>query len=259
MTTAPSLTETVFALGAGSRVVGVSAHCNYPPDVLRLPRIGTYTRPDPERIAALRPDLVLLHGYRGDLRNRLEALGLRTLVVEQDSLEDVFHSLLQVGQALERRQQAEEMVIRIREGVEALRHRPPPRRPRTLIVVGRQPDALRGVIVVGPKSWLGALAEVAGAVNVVGPDLPRSPRVSLETILAWDPELILDASATTAEERERDALAARLLQPWLQRRELTAVRAGRVVALTEDWMLRPGPRVLAVLERLAAMIRGTHR
>src|SRR5262249_32412651 len=76
VSTSPSITETLFALGVGTRVVGVSTYCRYPPEVSRLPKVGSYARPDPEKIALLRPDLAIIHPGSPTLSGRLIALGI---------------------------------------------------------------------------------------------------------------------------------------------------------------------------------------
>src|SRR5580698_2314968 len=86
VSTFPSITETVFALGAGDRVVGVSNYCRYPAAVLSLPKIGTYTKPDPEKIALLRPDLVIIQKTAAGLADRLSALGIPQATVTIGSL-----------------------------------------------------------------------------------------------------------------------------------------------------------------------------
>jgi iron complex transport system substrate-binding protein len=90
VSTFPSITETLFALGAGDRVVGVSTYCRYPPAVLSLPKVGTYTKPDPEKIALLRPDLVIIQRAANTLADRLSALGIHYLEVRVESLTEVY-------------------------------------------------------------------------------------------------------------------------------------------------------------------------
>src|SRR5580658_4724882 len=90
VSTFPSITETLFALGAGDRVVGVSNYCRYPPAVLSLPKVGTFTRPDPEKIALLRPDLVIIDKSATGLAERLSALGIPHADVKLGSLADMY-------------------------------------------------------------------------------------------------------------------------------------------------------------------------
>ena len=100
VSTFPSITETLFALGAGDRVVGVSTYCRYPPVVLSLPKVGTYTKPDPEKIALLRPDLVIIQRAANTLADRLSALGIHYLEVKVGSLAEVYSMMRDVGVAI---------------------------------------------------------------------------------------------------------------------------------------------------------------
>ena len=90
VSTFPSITDTIFALGAGDRVVGVSNYCHYPPAVLSLPKVGTYTKPDPEKIALLRPDLVIIQKSSTALADRLSSLGIRHVEVKVGSLAEIY-------------------------------------------------------------------------------------------------------------------------------------------------------------------------
>jgi ABC-type hemin transport system substrate-binding protein len=100
VSTAPSFTETVFALGAGDRVVAVSTYCHYPAAVEKLPRVGDYLNPNVEAIARLRPDLVLVHAEQKQILAQLNGLGLRTLALRNTSLEETLGSVREIGAAI---------------------------------------------------------------------------------------------------------------------------------------------------------------
>src|SRR5580698_8024137 len=100
VSTFPSITETLFALGAGDRVVGVSNYCRYPAAALSLPKVGTYTKPDPERIALLRPDLVFIQQSAAALAERLDALGLKHYAIKIGSLAEVYSMIHDIGGAI---------------------------------------------------------------------------------------------------------------------------------------------------------------
>src|SRR5579862_5650723 len=99
VSTFPSITETLFALGAGDRVVGVSNYCRYPAAALSLPKVGTYTKPDPEKIALLRPDLAIIQKSATALADRLSALGIQHVDVKVGSLADVYSMIHDIGYA----------------------------------------------------------------------------------------------------------------------------------------------------------------
>src|SRR5215467_6179635 len=86
VSTSPSITETLFALGLGPEVVGVSQYCRFPPEVSRLPRVGTFLNPDAERIVALRPDLVFVNSVATSLAHRLEAMHTRAVEVNDGEM-----------------------------------------------------------------------------------------------------------------------------------------------------------------------------
>ena len=101
VSTSPSITESLFALGLGDRVVGVSTYCHYPPAVLRLAKIGTFIKPDAEKIAVLRPDLVVVQQAKSPvpLPGKLAALGIRYVEVEPGSLAEVYTLIQDIGRA----------------------------------------------------------------------------------------------------------------------------------------------------------------
>src|SRR5438477_7216059 len=99
VSTSPSITETLFALGLGDRVVGVSDFCRFPPAVAKLPKVGTYLKPDAERIAGLRPDLVIVNAVSSDLERRMATLKIPFIVVERGATTNVFETIRQIGSA----------------------------------------------------------------------------------------------------------------------------------------------------------------
>lgn len=238
----PSATEMVFALGAGDRVVGVSAFDDYPPEVTRLPRIGGMTNPSFEGIAALRPDAVV--GVEGptDLAvlRRLRSLGVRVVVPRVESVAEVLSGVDLLGRMLHRRPEAAALRQRISGDLAAVRARVAGRpRPKTLIVLGRRP-----LVVAGPGSWIDEVLVIAGGANAVtmGGRYPTIPRESLASLL---PEAILDLTGHAEGGPLRDELAGI---------DLPALRSNRVTSLGDPMFLRPGPRVAEAARQLASAL-----
>ncbi|MCU0227536.1 MAG: helical backbone metal receptor [Bryobacterales bacterium] len=255
VSTSPSITETLFAIGAGPRVVGVSTYCKFPPEAQTLPRIGSYRKPDVEHILRMRPDLVILNEDASEAKTRLHALGLRSMQVPSGSMADALTAIHQIGAAAGAEEAALALTKRIQQGILRAQERTRGKATRTLMIVGRDPDSLTGLIAAGPGSYLGELLEAAGGVNVLEDrGLPAYPRISLETVLRLDPDFILDAGAMGDRPEGTPELRARVLSPWAVRKELKAVRQRRVVPVFSPSFTVPGPRMLEVVDFLAVTL-----
>jgi iron complex transport system substrate-binding protein len=256
VSTFPSITETLFAIGVGDRVVGVSDFCRYPPEVLALPKIGTYTKPDAEKIALLRPDMVVIRKSAAGLADRLSALGIPHAEVTIGSLADVYSMIHTIGAAAGAAERAEKLDAQIRSKLEAIRGETRgAARPTALIIVGRTPGALTNLVAAGPSTYLGELLEIAGGKNGLTDSAIAYPRISLETILRSDPDLIVDLAGMS----DPTARAEQAKEPWLAHRELKAAKNGRIFAIASEPLTTPGPRVVESVEMLRTMIRRESR
>jgi len=257
VSTSPSITETLFALGLGDRVVGVSEYCRFPPAVLKLPKVGTFLKPDAEPIAGLRPDLVFVHELSSGIDRRLAALRIPFVVVDRGTLASVFSAILQIAQAAGEPARGESLVADIERRLQQVRRGAvDTARPRALFIIGRSPGTLTDLVAVGPGSYINDLIEIAGGRNVLAiQGQPEYPRISMETVLRLDPEVIVDTvdmGETEAERRLRQPINERL---WSAYPTLTAVKHRRVHAATTDALVVPGPRVVDAAEWVASLLR----
>jgi iron complex transport system substrate-binding protein len=240
---APSLTEILFALGAGDLLVGVTDFCDYPPQASQKPKVGTVLAPNAEVVLALQPNLVLAttEGNRQETVLLLERLQIPIFVVRPEGLEGIYASIRSVGGLLGRPARASAVVESMRSRVAwvagQVKGRPPA---RVLYVLW--PDPL---ITAGRGSIIDALIGVAGGENVAGGISLRYPRLNLEEVLRVDPEVILLAGMGSR------PLRAESVQGWEGWQVLRAVKAGRVQALDGDLLHRPGPRIVEGLEAIA--------
>ncbi len=240
---APSLTEIVYGLGEGDRVVGACAQCDYPEAAVRVPRVGGYLAPSVEAILGVRPDLVLVvpsPGNREAVRT-LERAGVRVLVTGDRTLDDLWRAIDSVAEALGIPERGQGMVARVRAELDGVRARVAglPRR-KVLLVVGHRP-----LIVAGGGTLQDELLRTAGGVNVAADAGEAFPQIPLELVVARAPEVILDAAMGT--EAGGKGLFASL-------ETVPAVRAGRVVVLAPDAVFRAGPRVGEAARLLATAI-----
>lgn len=240
---APSLTEVVYGLGAGDRLVGVCAQCDYPEEAKQLPRVGGYLSPSVEEVLGVRPDLVLAvpsPGNRETVR-ALERAGVRVLVAGDRTLDDLWTSIAAVADALGVPDRGAAMTGSVRAALQAVHDRVEglPRR-RVLLVVGHRP-----LIVAGGGTLQDELVRTAGGVNVAADAGAAFPQVPMELVVARAPDVILDA-AMGSEAGGRELFAAL--------RTVPAVRDGRIVALEADALFRAGPRVGEAAAMLASAI-----
>jgi ABC-type Fe3+-hydroxamate transport system substrate-binding protein len=255
--TSPSITETLFALGLGDRVVGVSEYCRFPPAVLKLPKVGTFLKPDAEPIASLRPDLVFVHELSSGIDRRLAALRIPFVVVDRGTLASVFSAILQIAQAAGEPARGDSLVADIERRLQQVRRGAvDTARPRALFIIGRSPGTLTDLVAVGPGSYINDLIEIAGGRNVLAiQGQPEYPKISMETVLRLDPDVIVDTvdmGETEAERRLRQPINERL---WSAYPTLTAVKHHRVHAATTDALVVPGPRVVDAAEWVASLLR----
>jgi iron complex transport system substrate-binding protein len=258
VSTSPSITEALFALGLGPHVVGVSNYCEYPPQVKELPKVGTFLKPDTELIARLRPDLVILHKLPNDVADRLDALHIKYAVVDQGGLTDAFTEIQQIGTAAGVTTQAAALVAKIRARLEQIRSQTSKaNKPTVAFVIGREPGTLSGLILVGHDLFLNDLIEVAGGRNLIAEDSSQPyPHVSLETILRMNPDVVIDMGDMGATAQERERKVAENLSLWKHVSNLSAVKNAHVYSLTSTAFVVPGPRVTEAAETLFTLLHG---
>jgi iron complex transport system substrate-binding protein len=259
VSTAPSITEALFALGLGSQVVGVSRFCDFPPEVEKLPKVGTYLKPDPEAIARLAPDLVVVQGNPAELIDRLNALHLSFVKVPHGTLNDVFAGLEIIAKAGGVPERATPLVHQIQSSLDAVATKAKALpSPRVLMIMNRRQGMLTDLVAIGPDNYVNQILQIAGGNNVLAKaGQPQYPRISLETVLRENPDVILDMSGTSETEAQRQSEKAGAMALWQQNDELTAVRKGHVYIGTSNAMLVPGPRTAEAAQRFFDYLHGT--
>lgn len=255
VSTAPSLTELLYALGLGDNVIGVTRFCRYPPEAMKKPKIGDYVNPNLEAIAALKPDLVLIQTNPVRLGERLRAMHLHVLEVDQQNIASIYTSIRQVGEATGTVARATKLIDSIRAGLEAVRVQAAPLpRTRVMFVVGRTPGRLDGLIVVGKASYLNEVIQLAGGENIFRDATAAYPQVSLEEVISRNASVIIDIGdmgdqLAVTPEHQREVMAL-----WQRVPSVEAVKRGRVFAIAPDQYLVPGPRVVDAARAMFKML-----
>ncbi len=248
---APSVTEIVFALDCGDRVVGVSDYTVYPPEAKAKERIGGWINPSRERLLVLKPDIIITQGQHETLAGFAREYGIRFLTLKLDTLEDIHAAIESIAEALGVPERGEALSGEIRREIGALRAKvadAPPK--RVLLLFDRAQGRLSGLATVGPGTFLDDLIRVAGGSNIFADARGAYPQVSKESLLVRRPEAIIEVYPGGLEAET----VARLRADWQEFADIPAVRNNRIHYLTNDFMLIPGPRVGLIAEALAKAI-----
>lgn len=233
----PATTELLFAIGAGSLVVGRTTWCDWPAEAARAANLGDGIPPNVEAIVGVRPDLVVLYrsARNGPAADRLRALGIPVVQLRTDSFDDLKRNAALLGEATGTSAGAAAMSARLQASLSEADRRGGPRPPRVLILAWDQPP-----MTIGRGSFLHELVERAGGVNVFGDLAGADAPVSLEAIAERDPDVVLTSS-------EAPAFASR--PEW---QVVRAVRARRFVHMAGSEFSRPSPRAADAVRKLAA-------
>jgi len=240
----PSATEVVAALGATQFLVGVDDYSKYPPEVIGLPKVGSFLQPNLEVIVRLAPTLVIVDDIHGQVAGALRDHGLAAIECPMLSLPDVKSALKSIGGRLGRAREAEVAVNAIDTALDAAAAKRPARHPRVLVVIDREARGLGNLVAAGPGSYVDELLAVVGGDNVLAASGVLYPKIALEEVLRSRPEVILDLSL----EGKTDTA------DW-NGVDVPAVKSKHVFALGEPYLVAPSPRVREALDKLAAALQ----
>lgn len=247
VTLAPSVTETVYAIGLGSRVVGVTQFCLYPPEVLAKPKVAGFSEVNFEALVRLKPDLVILPVDKQRNKSRLERLGLPVMTLDTRSLDGLKDALIELGQNTGHSAEARAVRELLDKAIDRARLRAEGRaRPRVLFSVMHSYEGLGYITeinAVGRDGFFSELIEIAGGENAYQGAL-AFPRLSREAIIFLNPDIIIDViyDIDDLEPVRRD---------WLSLASVAAVKNGRVHFLTDQADTVPGPRIHLTLDKLS--------
>jgi len=248
----PATTEMLFAIGAGPDVVGVGSFDRHPPEIESIPRVGALVDPDVERIFALRPDLVVVYGSQDDLISRLSRAGIPRYDYEHAGLADITDTIRSLGARVGRAGEAGRLASDIEREIEDIRSAVEDRpRPRTALIFGRDAGSLRGLFASGGVGFLHDMLVAAGGDDAFADVRRQSVQISVETLLARAPEVIMEVHP---DEGWTPEVIARDLALWQTVPGLPAVRDGRVHILADYRLLVPGPRVADAIRLMAATL-----
>jgi len=252
---APSNVETLFAMGLGDHVVGVSRFTSYPPEALDLPKVGGYVDVDLERLVSLRPDCIVMVESQRALIPKFDELGVKHVSVDHASVEGIVKSFHQIAEVCGNKKEAEAITKKMRQRIAEVKARVKPgRRPRVLVCIHHEIDSSQPtqVVVAGNAGFHQDLIKIAGGVNAYqGP--VAFPKLSRENLINVNPDIMI---ILLRDEVLKTHTKQELIDQWRVYQELNAVKNNHVFILVGKEHFVPGPRTLQTLDAFAEIIRG---
>ena len=243
---APNLTEILFALRLGDKIVGLTLHCDYPPAAVRKPKVGTFWQPNIEAVIAAKPDLVIALGFeqQRSFTERLKRVGYNCLAVNVETVSELFEAIGRIGMATGRQDEANQLASDIQKKLNELAALVGSRdKVRVLWVVQREP--LR---VAGRDTFINEIIELAGGENAMGQTVYKYPPIGAEQVIASGAHVIIEPSMTKEDVSSQQESAIRY---WNKFENLPAVMNKRIYVINGDIVSRPGPRLCEGVETVA--------
>ena len=233
----PGVTEILFAIGAGDRVVGVTEFCNYPEKAKSLPKVGGLLNPSYETIITLKPDLIIHQPNKQKIKNFVENLSIPNLPIAMLSFAEIYHSIKEIGNAVHREKAADELIQSMQEKIDYNRKRlAGVSQKSVLLLLGISNDAMRELYGVGPKTFLGEMLALAGGKNILAETQAQYPKVSKEFIIHESPEIIIEIGRTDILTEES---SVKRRQGWQKFSTIRAVKNQNIHMIGADYILIP--------------------
>jgi len=250
----PNITETLFSLGLGDKVVGVSHYCDYPEQALALPKAGDLINPNLEAIVKLAPDLVILSAKQTRTIAQLQQLNIATLGVESSRFTDVLDTIKIIGDMTQHQAQAAQLLASMNAKISLIKqkvaHRP---RPTVMLTLGHSTNSaqINTLYIAGQQDFYNDLIQLAGGENSYTNSQISVPTLSIEGIIQLNPQIIIDVFPE-ADDHSSDL--KHVMKQWKNLHYLDAIKTNRVHIIEQNYATIPGPRLIQLLDDLARLI-----
>lgn len=247
ITLAPALTEMVFALGKGDNLVGNTKFCNYPEEAKKITRVGGLLDVNLEIIVGLKPDVIILYPESYEKIKIMEKRA-KLLVVKHTCLGDIFNGITAVSKVLGIAEKGKELISGIKAQLEDIRQKTAGKeKVKALLIIGRNPDTLSNMYIIGAGDFLNELMDVAGGKNAYEGDIAY-PGISIESVVAMNPDVIIELSAFN------EGIADdKVLGLWEKFSFISAVKNRRITIIKDNLWLIPGPRAPRIAEKMHSL------
>jgi len=243
---APSITEILYFLGLGDRVVGVTQFSYYPPEAKLKPKVGSYIDLNVEKIISLAPDLVIgtADGNQPGVVDLLEQAEIPVFIVNPRNIREVIDTIATIGRLSGLQEKASRLSMELTRRVDHIVEKTGSRiKPLVFLQIN-----LRPIMTINKNTFLHDLIMMAGGMNMTEDEPITYPRISLEEVIRKKPEVIIISSM------ERGGRFEKARLEWFEWTSIPAVKAGRVHLIDSDLIDRPSPRIIEGLEVMARLI-----
>lgn len=254
ISTAPNITEILFALGLEEKIAGVTSDSTYPASAAEKKNIGNFWQPDIESIIASKPDLVVTLGFplypqQQNLADRLRRFGYNSLTVfHTENLSDLFYAIEKIGIATQRQREANALASDIKQKLERI----------GLLVAGKKKVRILYVVqrnplrVAGRDTFINEMIELASGENAIGPTIQKYPPIGSEELIACKTDVIIEP---TMGQENLELLEKNALQYWSGFENVPAVKNKRIYVVADDAISQLGPRVAEGVEIIARCLK----
>ncbi|MCX8064399.1 MAG: ABC transporter substrate-binding protein [Candidatus Hydrogenedentes bacterium] len=248
----PNITEILFQIGAGEKVIAIGDFDDYPPEIQHLPKVGTYISPNIEKITSLNPEIIVTAGEIPQLSSLANEIKIKYYSISMDTLEGIYNGITKLGELTNQQSRAqkliEEMKNKFKYTEEKIKNfEPVP----TLLVVGREPRDLSSIQVAGGNSFLSEILKIAGGKNVFEEETRPYFEISAEAIISKAPQAIIEfRCGESLTQKQLDYL----FLDWKAFDTVPAVKNSRIYFILESYGMRPGPRLPRVAEKIASYL-----
>ena len=232
----PSVTEILYGIGAWPQVVAVSQFCTFPDDVNNKPRVNGWDKTNLEQVMALKPDFVIgVDAQEPFLKDKLTALGVRSLFVKSETLADIMVSMADIGRATGHEREAGELTSKTQTELDSVRKAVAGRPAlKVLCVVDRVPGTIRDLYTATKGSYLDELITIAGGESIAPVAEHGYGKINKEAVLTIDPEVIIDMVQGSKGKFGEDPVSV-----WNELAEVRAVREKRIYSMTDPSVIHP--------------------
>jgi len=236
----PAINEIIFALGEGESIVGNTDYSSYPDAAKNIEKIGGYFSPNLEKIVALKPTMVIMQDNNIKLANQLDALGIKSMVVKIQKVDDIVESIKKIGAFFNQKAKAKSIIKDIDEGIESLKDIVTDQ--KILIVFGTHSDLNREIFVSGQNLYFNDLIEYSGNTNAFYSTIKGQPILNLEKVITLNPDIVIIIAPKVSKEIKKESLLAQ----W-QKLPFNASQNRNIYLLDSDYVGIPSDRIIYLL------------